>query len=415
MDAIEKHCSYKLMTIATHLLVHLPDQVALHGPLMEMMMFALESAFGMNKRYKVRPSHLVASMTGAIARQGMMFKMLAMMATLANDRVVSLETTSLLSIGSMRTIEPQGPPRDYVLNNIEAAKLLWWMRDTFPEVRALHDAYDKHIDTNVTEVVKTFKKKKKALPRRIQLDVDAADVPKTVETAMVWMGRPLTPKEVYMLEAPRQCSTYVRCNIGRELYRVREVEGHMVHRRSGIKMTNVKDGKGYEHDYWGELVSILEVSLEYGMGKHIVFEGDWFDNAHVTPKDRSKIWYCNPGHRDNARPYASANTIAGQPCYAPHPHLQDTWVVLDRTGDFLECLLPDGTQRRKRTRAHVAELRRQAREDVRVLDAERGAAFNTALAREPEPEVSDDEGGEDEPDMDSADEAWDEDEVVAEL
>jgi hypothetical protein len=152
----------------------------------------------------------------------------------------------------------------------------------------------------------------------------------------VWQHRALTPQEQALAFGPTFGISYDRCQIGRNVFRVRSSDEKFACHHRFIKQGDVvvQDHPRLTTDYYGELVGIFQITLPT-YGTFLLLRGDWFRT--VTPHSLSKTFLVDPRLRNNDNPFATATTISGQFATCPHPQKLGKMVIFDRTADYLEC------------------------------------------------------------------------------
>ena len=354
IDALEKHGSYYMNAITTHLLRHLPAQLARHGPMVEFSMFPFESALGANKNtLNMNKWRIASSMVNSWLR----VRMTAMMCSvlrLEHRGELHARDTMRFELIPQRKARVVGEGRTHTLLQSEVHWLREWAIQNHPECVRFFRAYKRYQDGLKMEIEQWRKNKRRVSPRityvRREVKRGPADDPKR------WLGRDPTRREIsdFLGDCPSVLSvqTHHRCSIGRDEFQTKPShQKRAACHHWGLKVAGVVGGDATmgtmtKVDYYGELIKILRVNFaalhpSQERRSYTLFLGNWYNDADVTYDAIAKVVHIKkqPDGRaatwSNAEPLVDADVVSPMVYIGPHPYRDDVWVAYDRHADFL--------------------------------------------------------------------------------
>ena len=354
IDLLEKHGSYYMNSITTHLLRHLPAQLACHGPMVEFSMFPFESALGANKNtLNMNKWKIVSSMVNSWLR----VRMTAMMGSvlrLEHRGEMHARDTMRFELLPSRKARVIGDGQEYNLLQSEVHWLGEWAIQNHPECVRFFHAYKEYQDGLKREIRVWQQRKRKVTPHITHIRREVKRSPR--DEPERWLGRNPTPREIedFLGDCPRISSIrkHDRCAIGRDEFATKRSHGkraachHWGLKLAGVVGGDANTGVVTKVDYYGELRKILRVNFaalypSRERRSYTLFLGNWYKDTDITYDAIAKVVHIKKpmdsrgGTWSNAEPIVDADVVSPMVYIGPHPYRDDVWVVYDRHADFL--------------------------------------------------------------------------------
>ncbi|RVW66346.1 hypothetical protein CK203_065230 [Vitis vinifera] len=283
--------------VMVHLMVHLPREAKLAGPVSYRWMYPFERNLGTLKRYvrnKARPEGSIAE--AYIVNEALMFCSMYLTGietrfnrSERNEDRFEDRVQGCLSIFSQQA-RPLGSRQHLQFSKEELTKAHWYIMNNCPELRPYLDEHTKELERTSSHNLE--KRQEQEFPKWLADRMKALRVKQSPEAT----------DELYSLACgpDNRVHTYMGCIVNGVRFHTKDRDDRRITQNSGICVSGEHDGE--EIDFYGVLSNV--VVLNYVLGyKVILFKCTWFDtnqkkkrikhDYNFTTIQVTSTWYDN--------------------------------------------------------------------------------------------------------------------------
>ncbi|RVX02608.1 hypothetical protein CK203_016440 [Vitis vinifera] len=283
--------------VMVHLMVHLPREAKLAGPVSYRWMYPFERNLGTLKRYvrnKARPEGSIAE--AYIVNEALMFCSMYLTGietrfnrSERNEDRFEDRVQGCLSIFSQQA-RPLGSRQHLQFSKEELTKAHWYIMNNCPELRPYLDEHTKELEKTSSHNLE--KRQEQEFPKWLADRMKALRVKQSPEAT----------DELYSLACgpDNRVHTYMGCIVNGVRFHTKDRDDRRITQNSGICVSGEHDGE--EIDFYGVLSNV--VVLNYVLGyKVILFKCTWFDtnqkkkrikhDYNFTTIQVTSTWYDN--------------------------------------------------------------------------------------------------------------------------